>query len=232
MFGRSKTRAFKPVPYMRQRNPRRVPRWLIILLTGVALGAGGLYYIQENHLPPRLGFEESQRLQAELADTTEQRQRLQDELKKTTEQLASTQGGASKSRNELADAQATIDRLQKDLTQFIQALPPDPRGGQIGIRMGDFKSNGGQLNYHVVCTVDRRRGEAFKGSLQLVVAGQKAGGGDESLTVENLPMALAAVQQFQGAKVLPAGFTPTQVTVKVLDGPNGRLVSMRVFRLS
>ena len=64
-------RSNKPVvfdPYgSRRRSGGPLPRWLVILLAGAALGAGALHYVQQNHLPPRLTPAESQALLESLA---------------------------------------------------------------------------------------------------------------------------------------------------------------------
>ena len=65
---------FKPVPfepYGSRRKAVRVPRWLTFLLVGIVLGAGGLFYVQERYMPPRLSPSESAALRTnfEQADT-------------------------------------------------------------------------------------------------------------------------------------------------------------------
>src|SRR5439155_11951312 len=52
MFGQSKAVIFEP--YGRRRSRRTVPRWLVLLLSGIVVGAGGVVFVQERYLPPRL----------------------------------------------------------------------------------------------------------------------------------------------------------------------------------
>jgi hypothetical protein len=82
MFGRSN----KPVtfdPYAGRRKRRRVPSWLLLLLGGIGLGAGGLYYAQERYLPPRLSPADSARLQGAFDSADSARRRLEGELQET-----------------------------------------------------------------------------------------------------------------------------------------------------
>ena len=51
MFGRSRPVIFNP--YGRRRSRFRVPRWLVLLLVGAALGMAGVLAVQERWLPPR-----------------------------------------------------------------------------------------------------------------------------------------------------------------------------------
>ena len=65
MLGRSRPVEFNP--YGRRRSRRRFPRWLLLLLVGVAVGAGGVVLVQERYLPPRLSAEASTRLAGSLS---------------------------------------------------------------------------------------------------------------------------------------------------------------------
>ena len=86
MFGHSsKPIAFEP--YGRRRTSARMPRWLVLMLSGVALGVGTVILVQERYLPPRL----SPAATAELRDAFETadvaRRRLQAELSRTSKEL-------------------------------------------------------------------------------------------------------------------------------------------------
>ena len=57
MFGRSRPVVFNP--YGRRRSRWRLPRWLVLLLLGAALGVAGVLLAQERYLPPRLSAAQS-----------------------------------------------------------------------------------------------------------------------------------------------------------------------------
>jgi hypothetical protein len=231
MFGRSKPTVFKPVPYQRQRQPRRVPRWLLLLLLGIAGGAGGLWYAQENYLPPRLSLPETLKLRGDLQSTTDERDKLREELKQVSAKLSLSEAQSKKAQTDFANSQQTTDKLQKNVSQLLASLPPDPRGGPIGIRAGSFSPGGGQLSYNIIFTRTTKTGDAFRGVAQLVVTGKRGSGRDEVLTLNPLPMALDSFEQLSGALPLPDGFAPKEVMVKVLKGPGGDLMAMRVYRM-
>jgi hypothetical protein len=73
MFGAS-----KPVVISdsRRRKGWRPPAWLLWWLAGVAIGAGGLWYVQENHLPPRLSAQASSELRSSFDAADAERKTL------------------------------------------------------------------------------------------------------------------------------------------------------------
>lgn len=231
MFGRSKPTVFKPVPYQRQRQPWRVPRWLLLLLLGIAAGAGGLWYAQENYLPPRLSLPETLQLRGDLKGTSDERDKLREELKQTADKLSLSEVRSKKAQSDFANSQQTTDKLQKNLAQLLSSLPPDPRGGLIGIRAGSFSPTAGQLSYNIIFTRAVKSAEAFRGVAQLVVTGKRASGREEALTLTPIPMSLETFELLSGSLILPDGFVPKEVMVRVLKGPGGDLIAMRVYRI-
>lgn len=238
LFGRNKPVVFDPYGSSR-RSGFPIPRWLIILMLGIVLGAGGLFYAEENYLPPRLTPAESQRLQAHAAQLEAERQRLQAELDKTTaearaaaetaaRQIASTQAENKKLSTELAAARESVAPLQRDLALFAEILPPDPRGGAVAVRAANFANDAGNLDYHVLLTRDQKDGKPFEGVVELAVAGSRAGR-TETITLDPLPVSLERYRHLQGKLPLPPGFEGRQVTVRVLDRVGGRQLGMRVL---
>ena len=64
---RSSNRAFKPSVYETGRRRKRgMPRWLVILFTGVIIGAGGYWFLQTNYGATRITVEESHQLNQQI----------------------------------------------------------------------------------------------------------------------------------------------------------------------
>ncbi len=230
MFGRSKPIVFKPVPYQRQRQAWRPPKWLLLLLLGTGIGAGGLWYSQETYLPKRLSVLDSMKLEADMKTAIVERDKSRADLKAATEKMDKALADSKKAQTDLATALVTTNRLQKDLSQFVLALPPDPRGGEIGIRAGSFSPAAGQLAYNVIFTRPSK-GNVFRGVMQLIVSGQKAGGLNATAQLQPVVMELDGYQQLSGTLALPDGMVAREVTVRVLRAAGGDMVSMRVYRL-
>lgn len=224
-----------PVVFERHAYGRRrswaVPRWLLLLLAGIAMGAGGLYYAQQEYLPPRLSAEESQQLQARVGELGAERQRLQAALDKATAEATAARADGERLTGELAAARQSVERQQKDLALFDDVLPPDPRGGAIGVRAAKFVNDSGQLAYHVLLTRDQKGGRPFKGVMELVVAGERAGGRADTITLDPVDVSLAGYQHLHGKLPLPAGFVARQATIRVLDRAAGTQHGMRVFNV-
>ena len=131
----------KPVafdPYGRRRSRWRLPRWLVLLLVGIAIGAGGVVLIQERYLPPRLSASASTALRASFEKAEAERLRLQGALADTTKQLEAAVADKKGLADELGASRDTAERLRKDVAAVVASLPPDPRGGTVEVRAGRF----------------------------------------------------------------------------------------------
>lgn len=230
LFRRSGPVVFERHAYGRRRSSWAPPRWLLLLLAGVAAGAGGLYALQEEYLPPRLTTAQSQQLQGRVDELEAVRGRLQAELDDTQRRLKVSAGENAGLVAALGAARQSVERLQKDVALFDQVLPPDPRSGAIAVRAARFSDGDGQLAYHVLLTRDQKAARPFKGVVQLVVAGER-GGRNETVTLDPLEVTLAGYQHLQGSLPLPPGFAARQATIRVLDGPGGRQLGTRVINV-
>lgn len=228
MFGRSKPVVFEPHGYRRGRS-WKIPRWLLILLLGILVGVGGLLYMQEEYGPQRLTAAESQRLQGTLDQTESERQRLQEELASTTRQLEGALAEGKTLTEQLAESRGSVEGLQQDIELFLQALPPDPRGGPTEIRAARFYQDGGRLGYHVVITRDRPGDRPYRGVMQFVVAGSRPSGAETHVTLDPIEVSLPAYVHLRGSVPLPDGFTPRETTVRVMDSVGGATRAMRVL---
>ena len=228
MLGRSRPVEFNP--YGRRRS-RRVPRWLVLLLTGIAIGTGGVLYVQQRHLPPRLSPAESAKLRTDFEQADAERVRLKNELAEATRQLRSTAAVRQNLADELAASRQMTDRLRGDVASLVASLPPDPRGGAVQVRAARFSVEGGKLVYDVVLSRDRPGAKAMPGVVQFVVAGVSGRGPETSLPLAPVEFSVGSHENLRGGLPLPEGFSPRQTTIKVMDRPDGKLLGMRVMRV-
>lgn len=216
MFGRSQRATFKPSVYQPSKRPRRMPRWLGVMLVGIGLGAGGVLFLQANYGPPRLTAEQSEQLQSELTAANLDRQRLQSQLSEATTQRDANQVSRDQATTELTDARTRMQKAEQALTLFQDLVPPDPRGTDIGVRAGSFSRAPGKLSYQVLLMKDSK-GNEFKGTLRLTVQGVYRNGRSGAIELAPIDVTLGRYQVAQGTADTPEGFTANAVRIQVLD---------------
>ena len=216
--------------YGRRRSRWRLPRWLLLLLAGLLGGAGGVVYLQERVLPPRLTTEASTQLRSAFEQAEAERLRLAGELGQATKKLETTLASQKGQATELATSRAQAERLRDDLAAVVAALPPDPRSGAVEVRAARFSASGGMLAYDVVLTRDRANlAKPLTGVLQLVVTGASPQRQETSVALKPIALSMGRHEVVRGSLLLPEGFVPHQTTVQVLDRPSGKLLGMRML---
>jgi cell division protein FtsL len=229
MFGRSQRSVFKPSVYQPGKRSRRMPRWLVLLFVGIVLGAGGVLFLQANYGPQRLSVEQSEQLHSELSAANLDRQRLQAQVEEVTQQRDAARSTHEKLTADLTQARQQIDALNKNVLLFQDAIPPDPRGGPIGVRSATLSRQPGELTYQVLIMRDGdKTGVPFKGELQFAVEGRYPNGRTGTVTPDALPMDLNRYVHMGGTLTLPEGFIARTVTIKVLDSAQ-KQQAMRVY---
>jgi hypothetical protein len=229
MLAQFKPVAYTPAGYRRQ--SRRVPRWLVLLLTGIVLGALAVVVVQEKYLPPRLSAGESASLRASFEKAESERLRLTSELQDTARRLSAALADRKGLSDELASARQSVDHLRDNVNSLVAALPPDPRGGAVQIRAARFSEEGGKLLYDAVLSRDRAGGKALSGVVQIMVAGSARRGPETTVKLPPVAVSLGSVENVRGGLPLPEGFSPRQATIHVLDRPDGKLLGMRVLNI-
>lgn len=227
MLGRSRPVPFNP--YGRRRSRWRLPRWLVLLLLGVAAGVAGVILVQERYLPPRLSAGASVKLTAAFEQAEAERLRLKTELAGTAAQLAGTLARNKELADDLAANRAITTQLHDDVSSVVGSLPPDPRGGSVEVRAGRFSVKAGSLAYDVALSRDRGAGKPMAGVMQLIVLGEGARGTDVSVPLKPIALSIGSHQVVRGTVPLPDGVRPRQATIQVLDRAGGKLLGMRVI---
>ena len=230
MFGSSS----KPIPfdpYGSRRSRRGMPRWLILLLLGIAIGAGGLFFAQERYLPERLSADASARLRQSFEHADTDRQRLQAELTAASDRLRGALDENKRLTSEVGAGKEATQRLRQDIASLVASLPPDPRNAPVAVRAARFEVQGDSLVYNVVLSRERAGANPFGGVMQLVVAGA-SGRADDTVSLPPVPVSVGLYDTVRGSVPLPPGFKPRQTTVQVLDKAGGKLMGMRVINVT
>lgn len=230
MFGSSKRQAFRPTAYGSSRR-RGIPRWLVLLLTGIVLGAGGLLFLQKSYGPTRLTVEQSEQLHYDLNSANMDKQRLQSQLTQHAQELKETKARIQSQDSELQQRQAEIDKLSSDVALFTETAPDDPRGTSPGIRAVSFSFADGQLDYHILVMQDADKVQPFSGTVTLTAAGRYSNGRNANEELAPFPVSLDRYTHLQGTVEVPEGFTPREVTIQIRPEGADRVSAMRVIRV-
>lgn len=231
MFGSSKRQAFRPTAYGSSRR-RGIPRWLVLLLTGIVLGAGGLLFLQKSYGPTRLTVEQSEQLHYDLNSANLDKQRLQSQLNQHIQELQEARNRIQSQEAELERRQGEIDKLSTDVALFTETAPSDPRGTSPGIRAVSFNFEEGRLDYHILVMQDADKVEPFVGEVTLTAAGRYSNGRNGNEQLEPFPISLERYTHLQGTVDVPEGFTPREVTIQIRAKGSDRVSAMRVIRVS
>lgn len=230
MFGSSKRHAFRPTAYGQSRR-RGIPRWLVLMLTGIVLGAGGLLFLQKSYGPTRLTVEQSEQLHYDLNSANMDKQRLQVQLSQHAKDLKSAHARIETQDAELQRLQTEIDRLSSDVALFTETAPEDPRGTSPGIRAVSFNFEDGKLDYHILVMQDADKAQPFSGEVTLTAAGRQSNGRNGNVELEPFPISLERYTHLQGTVDVPEGFTPREVTIQIRAEGSERVSAMRVIRV-
>jgi len=227
MFGRQKPVVFDP--YGRRRKKRTVPGWLILLLTGIVIGAGGVVFVQEKYLPPRLSASESTKLQQAYSQAEQERIRLTGELDSTAKQLQTALKDKATLTTQVDNTNKTVESLRGDIANMVSSLPPDPRGGAVQVRAASFVESAGQMSYDLILSRSSRSNSATAANLVFVVAGVTASGTARSINIEPIPVEIGNFESMKGDVKLPEGFNAQQATIQIRERGSNRMLGMRVM---
>lgn len=219
--------------YQRRRTRRVLPRWLVLLLLGVAIGAGGVVFVQERYLPPRLSADASARLQSSFDQADAARLRLERDGAQAAKRLESAEAERKRLGDALAAERSALGSMRSDLDALVGSLPPDPRKGVVAVRAARFVVDHGSLAYHVVISSEQTGRKPLNGVMQLVVAGvSERGSSGATVSPQPVPISVDGYESVHGSVPLPPGFKPRQTTVHVFDRIGGKLLGMRVMNVS
>jgi len=232
LFGSSRRHVFKPAPYGYRPRRRRIPRWLVLMLSGMALGAGGLLFLQKSYGPVRLTAEQSEQLHLDLNSANIDKQRLQSQLNQQSYELDEARTRLEQQSTQLDEARAQLETLRRDFNLLAEAIPPDPRGTSPGIRAARFQGSPGQLRYRVLLMQDEDKAQPFVGTMEFVVTGRLSNGRNTTVTLPAVEVSLTRYVQLDGALALPDNVAAREVTVRVRRAGETRIMATRTLRVA
>lgn len=229
MFRSRNRHVFRPTAYGSRRR-RRIPRWLVLLVSGIILGAGGLLFLQKSYGPTRLTLEQSEQLQFDLNSANIDKQRLETELGRKERELAEVQTELDQTESQLARVEGRLATIDEDLQVLADAIPADPRGTSPGVRAANFVNRDGKLDYTILIMQDKdKMDEPFKGNIDYIISGQYSNGAQANVDIERSDLELEQFIQLKGSFDLPDHYTAHQVTIRIRATGSDKVVATRTL---
>ena len=227
----SKRPVFNPTAYGYTRRKRRIPRWLVLMITGMVLGAGGLLFIQKSYGPPMLTVEQSQQLHDELNSVKAENQRLQSQITLAERERDDSLNQVAAIKDKLERHDSIVAALEQDLNLFARAIPADPRGTSPGVRAAEFSNNNAELDYYVLLMQDKENADAFKGTMNFNVMGRYPNGRTGYVDLDPIPVEFGHYLHAQGSVELPSGMVARQITIQVFPEGSQKAAAMRIINV-
>ena len=232
LFSSKKPVVFQPSAYGATRRRRGgVPRWLMLILTGIALGAGGVLFLQSSYGPTRLTVEESEQLHHDLNAANIEKQRLQAQLDQHSHGQQEAETEAARLKTELETARTRVTELQSNVAALIDSIPPDPRGTSPGISSATFRNVDGNLDYQLLIMQESPKSGEFDGRMTLVVEGVYPSGRVATINLDPIPFTVGQYGFVRGQVPLPNGFRARLATARITQGDDTRLRATRTLRV-
>lgn len=228
-------KTFKPSPYNTQRHSRGLPRWFILLVLGILMGAGGVLLLQASYGPKRLTVLESEKLMADLTTLNSKHQTAQNDLASLTAQLQSVQQASDQvvrqTQQELETLKQKLVPTEQALEIFKKALASSMSFDPIGIAGDSFIQSKSQpsLTYQVLLIQSPKSTTPFVGQADITFEGTYPNGRAGAIKTPLTSLDVASHQLVSGAMELPAGFVATRGTIRVYKSDSNRALGWRTF---
>ncbi len=231
LFSSKKPVVFQPSSYGATRRRRGVPRWLMLILTGIALGAGGVLFLQSSYGPARLTVEESEQLHHDLNAANIEKQRLQAQLDQHSHAQQDAESEAARLKTELEAARSQVAEQQSNIAALIDSIPPDPRGTSPGISSATFRNVDGSLDYQLLIMQNSADAAEFDGKMTLVVEGVYPNGRVVTIDLDPIPFTVGHFGVVRGQVPLPNSLRARLVTARITQGDDTRIRATRTLRV-
>ncbi|WP_432786843.1 hypothetical protein AAEX37_00902 [Oligella sp. MSHR50489EDL] len=233
---RSSNRAFKPSVYETGRRRKRgMPRWLVILFTGVIIGAGGYWFLQTNYGPTRITVEESQQLNQQIINLNQEQYALQARGDELSQNLQQTETENGRLLAQYQEAEAKITQLNQEIDLLRRAIPQDPGGTPVGLRHATLTAELGKLHYDLLLMKRQDQAADINVTIETAVEGRYRNGRLGRTSPEPFNATVGTMSQLSGELEFDEGqrtLTATVVTFTVKNAASGEVLGRRTFNVN
>lgn len=232
---KSSNRAFKPSVYETgSRRKRGMPRWLVILFTGIIIGAGGFWFLQTNYGPTRITVEESQQLNQQIVNLNQEQYALQARGDELSQNLQQTETENSRLLTQYEKSQEKIAQLNEEIDLLKRAIPQDPSGTPVGLRHATLEAELGKLHYDLLLMKRDDQAGELNVTIESNVEGRYRNGRLGRSTPEPFTATVGTMSQISGELEYDEPqrtLTATVVTFTVKDTNSGEVLGRRTFNV-
>lgn len=233
---RSSNRAFKPSVYeSASRHKRGMPRWLVILFTGVIIGAGGFWFLQTNYGPTRITVEESQGLNQQIVNLNQEQYALQARGDELGQNLLQTESENSRLLEQQENSTQQITQLKEEVELLKRAIPQDPSGTPVGLRHATLEADLGKLRYDLLLMKRDADAADFNVTIETNIEGRYRNGRLGRTVAETFTATVGTMTQIDGEFEFTEPqrtLTATVVTFTVKNSENGEVLGRRTFNVN
>lgn len=218
---------------------------IFLLAVGIVVGATGSYYITQNVVQRKMLGIENEQLTL-LADKVKQGelqiQSLQGKLDAANAQMVIDKSAIVEFNRQVSKLQDEISRSTEELLRYEQLIP-SKSNMHVSVREFDAVKEGARIRYKVLLTRTQKQPAVFSGRLHFEAKGKMNGKATTVVlkpepvdkSAENgtpatekagngaLNLKFSRIELAQGLLVIPDGFIPESVTLKVVEGKNTRV---------
>lgn len=224
------------------RRSSPVKRWFVSGLLGSAVAVA--LWFAFDYGRQRGGYDAEQSrariemLELRLAELQSENRQLRDKLARVEQTAQVDRMTYSKVNEDLKSSRAQVYALEKQLAFYRRILEPAP--GKDGPQVDELRIEAlpetGRFRFRVTLVQGGKRGKTVKGSAQVAVEG-KLNGRSRVLELNvltqgktnTLVFAFKHYQNLEGEMLLPSGFKPDSVKVKlIVPGKTGADVERRI----
>lgn len=227
---------FKPTPYGYTRRSKGIPRWLLLLITGIVLGAGGVLFLQRSYGPQRLTVEQSEQLRMDLNTANLENQRINTESKALHQDLSQALAAQKEQNVQLEQLRKRATDMQAGVAGLIAAIPPDPRGTSPGIRSADMTLREDGLHYQVLLIQDPAKGETdvgnLRGAIKLIGIGSYPNGNTAYVELGSQALDMGRYAVISGQTELPKAYRLHQVTIQIMAEGSDKVIATRTIKVT
>jgi hypothetical protein len=207
---------------------------MVVLFTGVIIGAGGFWFLQTNYGPTRITVEESQQLNQQIINLTQEQYSLQARGEELSQNLQQTENENSRLLEQHENNLQQVALLKEEIDLLKRAIPQDPSGTPVGLRHASLKAELGKLQYDLLLMKRDENANDFNVTIEANVEGRYRNGRLGRATPEPFTATVSTMSQLAGELEYPEPqrtLTATVVTFTVKDNDTEEVLGRRTFNV-